>query len=392
MPGERAAARDPVVDLRACAIPPHYVQPWATVEVVRDIDAASVDGEGGGEAPAASAGEGDAAATAPLRPESALELLLGCAVRTGGVVHLLPAPTDAVCRGVRLLCRRAPEFFIPPLPPPTSEASAAPSGGGGTAGSHRSSRDRSGGGGRPRDAGRRRRGEGERSTGAGRQHLAEESEARSDVAAASRGTTDARGGGEKESRARAGTAQATNNAAKAEGSGCGTRRGEPGDREAGDGQDWARRLSEWGTVTTGSEVVVPHEALEVSYHDGCSTSRAPPRAAEPAWVEAVLTSHERSVVDDLSAALELAQAPLPSGGDAGGAAVVGETDKEGGGAAGSIPGSGALLVHGPPGVGKTRLVSETGAGIGGGGAQEGHGIGADQLQVLVSAQRTHSRP
>ncbi|CAN0024428.1 unnamed protein product, partial [Hapterophycus canaliculatus] len=30
MPGPTAAVRDPVVDLRACAIPPHYVQPWAT--------------------------------------------------------------------------------------------------------------------------------------------------------------------------------------------------------------------------------------------------------------------------------------------------------------------------------------------------------------------------
>lgn len=35
LPGLKEAARDPVVDLRACAVPPHFVQPWATVEVVQ---------------------------------------------------------------------------------------------------------------------------------------------------------------------------------------------------------------------------------------------------------------------------------------------------------------------------------------------------------------------
>lgn len=35
IPGPAGPARDPVVDLRVSAIPPHFVQPWASVEVVR---------------------------------------------------------------------------------------------------------------------------------------------------------------------------------------------------------------------------------------------------------------------------------------------------------------------------------------------------------------------
>lgn len=47
----RVTARDPVVQLEACAIPPHFVQPWATIDVVRDAVrgeegiGGSVDGE-----------------------------------------------------------------------------------------------------------------------------------------------------------------------------------------------------------------------------------------------------------------------------------------------------------------------------------------------------------
>lgn len=42
-----ATARDPVIELEACAIPSHFVQPWATVEVVRDA-AGAEKGRGGG--------------------------------------------------------------------------------------------------------------------------------------------------------------------------------------------------------------------------------------------------------------------------------------------------------------------------------------------------------
>lgn len=44
----------------------------------------------------------------------------------------------------------------------------------------------------------------------------------------------------------------------------GTPGGKTGVRKEG---DWAGRLSDWGAVTISSEVVVPHKALEVSYHD-----------------------------------------------------------------------------------------------------------------------------
>lgn len=71
----------------------------------------------------------------------------------------------------------------------------------------------------------------------------------------------------------------------------------------------------------------------------------------------MLRSHEPSVVDDLTAALELAEGPLPATDGVG--AVIEDTDKAGeerrAFSAGSA-GNGALLVHGPPGVGKTRLV------------------------------------
>lgn len=33
-PGLSLAVRDPVVELQTCAIPPHYMQPWSTVELV----------------------------------------------------------------------------------------------------------------------------------------------------------------------------------------------------------------------------------------------------------------------------------------------------------------------------------------------------------------------
>ena len=38
IPGPTEAARDPVVDFRVQAVPPHYVLPWATVEMVLPCD------------------------------------------------------------------------------------------------------------------------------------------------------------------------------------------------------------------------------------------------------------------------------------------------------------------------------------------------------------------
>lgn len=252
-----ARYRDPVVDLLACAIPPHFVQPWATVEVVRDsgsggessddagdsgeeerlpLEAMGGRGKKGPPPPPPpptlmlGAGGGDATETALLqRPEAVLELLRGCAVRTGGVVHLLPAPTDAVCRGVRLLCRRAPEFVVPPplASAPETSATASRRGGGGSGGGvavggHRSSKTDSSSG-RPRQPGRRHSGGGEKKTGAERE------------------------------------------------AGLGVRGQSAG---GGGGGDWASRLSDWGVVTTGSEVVIPHKALEVWYHDVTATAAA----------------------------------------------------------------------------------------------------------------------
>lgn len=141
-----------------------------------------------------------------LRPETALELLRGSVVRTGGVVHLLTTPTDASCRGVTLLCRRASEFVIPAF---------APASGG--SGSSANIKDKPGSG-RPRNAARNRvRGE------EGRLNIGERRGER------------ARGGKEEDL--------------------------------SSNEKDWASLLFEWGVVTTRSEVIVPHKALEVWYHD-----------------------------------------------------------------------------------------------------------------------------
>lgn len=75
----------------------------------------------------------------------------------------------------------------------------------------------------------------------------------------------------------------------------------------------------------------------------------------------MLRSHEPSVVADLSAGLELAESPLLATTD-GGVVVEEDTDGMEGertkAVSGGSAGNGALLVHGPPGVGKTRLVRE----------------------------------
>lgn len=76
-------------------------------------------------------------------------------------------------------------------------------------------------------------------------------------------------------------------------------------------------------------------------------------------METVLRSHESSVVDDLTAGLELAEGPLLA---ADGVGVVAEDTDENWEERRTVSdddaGSGALLVHGPPGVGKTCLVRE----------------------------------
>ncbi|CAM9442051.1 unnamed protein product [Pylaiella littoralis] len=373
MPGPVVGARDPVVDLLACAIPPHFVQPWATVEVVRDSD-----GDDAGDS------RGDATSTLLRRPEAVLELLRGCAVETGSVIYLLPAPTDAVCRGIRLLCRRAPEFVIPPLltfSPETSVASRY-GGGGETAGGGRRSSKKGSSSGRPRESGR--------PLGGGEGAAGEELEAGVGKrgGAPVRGPTRDRGDTEKGRPTRAAMAEEVGTDvrqprhAPAAATSNGRERGEGGQSAGGGGGDWASRLSKWGVVTTCSEIVTPHKALEVWYHDVAVAAAAaaataatavaattagqprPPRG-EPDWIETVLRSHEPSVVDDLTAALELAEGPLPATDGVG--AVIEDTDKAGeerrAVSAGSA-GNGALLVHGPPGVGKTRLVEALAARLG----------------------------
>lgn len=391
MPGPTAATaasdRDPVVDLRACAIPPHFVQPWATIEVVRDSGGVGEEegeeegkaaGGTGKERPNASAG--DTAPMAALRPEFALGLLRGCTVRTGGVAHLLTAATDPACRGVRLLCRRAPEFVVPPLPVSASEAGAPSShrrGVATAAGGHRRSRKQPGGGGRPPGAG------GQRTEGGGRGAREQQTKLVVEVrdgAGAGRGPAGEDGdkGRQRPTRGaetapqggrQTGVGYARHGTAGEGGRGAPpAAKGGAGDKKEEEKEgDWAHRLSEWGVVTTGSEVVVPHKALEVCYHDARRPASAP--RGEPAWVEAVLRSHEPSVVDDLSAGLGLDPATprCPSAGGGGEAEEAGEEDERTGpGDTGA--GNAALLVHGPPGVGKTRLVRKCWT-VGGGGAR-----------------------
>ncbi|CAN0454861.1 unnamed protein product, partial [Ectocarpus sp. 8 AP-2014] len=352
MPGPRAAARDPVVHLRACAVPPHFVQPWATVEVVRD---GGGGGDGDGEPVTEGTEVGDARSA--LRPESALELLRGCVVRSGGVVHLLHVPADAACRCVRLLCRRAPEHVVPlstDSPSGTTPATGA-SASRRAGGSHRSSNEKSSHG--------RRRGTRRRS------REGEDAEEKRKVGACGEGETERLG----TKQATAGTDVAcTRRGDSATGAivdaGGSSESGIPGGKTGVEKEgDWAGLLSDWGAVTITSEVVVPHKALELSYHDisaatpsktTCREGR-PHTRGEPVWVETVLRSHEASVVDDLSAAFELAETEVSADGVAGRRE---EMAVRGGGGRGG--GNGALLVHGPPGVGKTRLVEALAARLG----------------------------
>lgn len=294
MPGPTASARDPVIDLLACAIPPHFVQPWATVEVVRDSgsDDAGDGSEGGGKKgpppqTVMSGAGGNTTSTLLRRPESVLELLRGCAVRTGGVVHLLPTPMDAVCQGVRLLCRRAPEFVIPPLLTSAPETSARR--GGVTAGDHRRSKKDSSSG-RPRDAGRHLGGR-ERNAG-------EELEAGlgGTGGAPGRGPLSGRDGAEKEKSTRAAMAQGVRTDIRhtPHAPAAATHKSRGGHSAGGDEGDWASRLSEWGVVTSCSEVVTPHKALEVQYHDvaAAAAATAAPATAAAAAAEATTVGRE----------------------------------------------------------------------------------------------------
>lgn len=63
--------------------------------------------------PSSGGEQATSATSGSLRPESVLEQLRGSVVRAGGIVRFLVSPNDPACRGVRLRCRREPDFFIP---------------------------------------------------------------------------------------------------------------------------------------------------------------------------------------------------------------------------------------------------------------------------------------
>lgn len=220
----------------------------------------------------------DGSALTGLRPESALELLRGSVVRTGGVVHLLATPTDATCRGVTLLCRRAPEYRIPAVAP----AAAAGGSGGSAKVKNKSGSGRS----RNANAARKRGGEGEgggtnagerqgarRATGGGASSRSGGATTH-DNGARERVDRDGKEGKDGSHRRHARHSAPSVNAAAGSrcgssvGGGSGGAREEAKDDEASPKEgDWAGMLADWGVVTTLSEVVVPHKALEVWYHD-----------------------------------------------------------------------------------------------------------------------------
>lgn len=72
-------------------------------------------------------------------------------------------------------------------------------------------------------------------------------------------------------------------------------------------------------------------------------------------MEAVLRSHAPSVLDDISAALQLSPSATGTESALGVSAEEAEGEREDNVGAGG----GVLLVHGPPGVGKTRLVRDS---------------------------------
>ncbi|CAN0548727.1 unnamed protein product, partial [Ectocarpus sp. 12 AP-2014] len=169
----------------------------------------------------------------------------------------------AACRGVRLLCRRAPEYVIPlsaDSPSGTTPATGA-SASRRAGGFHRSRNEKT--------SHSRRRGTRRRS------REGEDAEEKQKMGACGEGETERLG----TKQATAGTDvactrredSATGAIPDAVGS---SESGTPGGKTSVEKEgDWAGRLSDWGAVTISSEVVVPHKALEVSYHDISAAAR-----------------------------------------------------------------------------------------------------------------------
>ena len=200
----------------------------------------------------------DATSPSP-RPAAALELLRGSVVRSGGVVHLMVAPTDPTCRSARLLCRRSPEFVIPTRGYYRDHGDSVwndADTNGVAIGAEDNKRS-----GRRNDydhrssGSRGRKGKGE-AEGAGRAAGKGEREyagARGDDLAEAEhfGVEKTRHLGENDGRPGEGSSSAC------------FLKGATGI----DGRGWVERLHNWGVITACSEVVIPHEALDVRYHD-----------------------------------------------------------------------------------------------------------------------------
>lgn len=184
-----------------------------------------------------------------LRAESALELLRGSVVRAGGVVRFLATPADPTCRSFRLLCRRASEYDIPTVVALDEGGSATDSSATRKRAKEKSRYHRSRGG-----------AENDTQKGSGRD-------------AGDRGNRVGKGGGRGGAGGDKGVTRRETSGASTAAVAAGFLAG-GGNMGVGDGGPerneklgWARRLREWGAVTTSSEIVVADRALEVWHHD-----------------------------------------------------------------------------------------------------------------------------
>lgn len=309
-----ATARDPVVEIEVRTVPPHFIEPWATVEVIRDAT--------------------DGSKSVPLRPEAALEILRGSVVRTSGVIHLLASPTDSNCQGMSLRCRRgadgATAVGAAANPKAAVEdglrAAAAQSdtertvivdmnsgpcrasrrvtkhsddgrtrGGRGDAEDKRcgrTSRSDEGVGQAGPDRNYRGRGARTRDRGGNLRELDSDNDGRHKGSERPRrhGVDGVRGGRERrDEKAGCGEEIAPTPivATAEEGHGVGDRTLDGGNRGKGceewateAGRDWASRLYDWGVVTESTKVMVPSSAIEVWYHDTEHTADGDPTVEE----------------------------------------------------------------------------------------------------------------
>ncbi|CAM9845807.1 unnamed protein product [Choristocarpus tenellus] len=331
---------DPVVDLSISSVPPHFLQPWAAVEINSQ---GLLWGRRRGEW-----------ASITNDPIAALEYLEGAVVRNCSIRSMLMSPADRHPQEVMLCCRRNPQFTLPfPIHCGPDSQMAMQGGqisegiignehatgckdvGGcliteveGNDGGYESLLSRAG-------------------SVRGGDDGVEQDRARQRGRERGRGRRMERGDGSQYSQPLQG----------------GKNKGWMGTKNMAGGEEriqrsgeleklWVCRLHEWGFVTTDTTIIIQNPNLEVQHLDRVTASQGSIGCRD---AESVIGCHDSTVVESVSASLEMTVTLGRQGVKEEG--WVG--DKSQGRhvpAAETGSGGGTLLIHGPPGVGKTLLV------------------------------------